>query len=248
MADEEKNETTEEQPDAPEATEEAAAEAPAEEAPKDEAPAEEAPKDEAPAEEAPKDDAPAEEASKEDAPAEEAPKEPSADAPQPDGPAGKAEEPSVDDDDDDLDWKARQRLARSRESGAAGPQRSPEDRHKERLERRKAAKAERTHYRKRARGKREKGTGTEPAEKAAVDRKVRQGTVVSSKPDKTITVRIDVARRHPVYEKVVRQTGTLHAHDEANEANEGDLVRIVETRPISKLKRWRLEQILEKAK
>jgi small subunit ribosomal protein S17 len=237
MADEEKNETTEEQTDAPEATEESAAKAPAEEAPKDDAPAEEAPKDDAPVEEAPK----------EEAPAEEAPKEPSADAPQPDGPAGKAEEPSVD-DDDDLDWKARQRLARSRESGAAGPQRSPEDRHKERLERRKAAKAERTHYRKRARGKREKGTGTEPAEKAAVDRKVRQGTVVSSKPDKTITVRIDVARRHPVYEKVVRQTGTLHAHDEANEANEGDLVRIVETRPISKLKRWRLEQILEKAK
>jgi small subunit ribosomal protein S17 len=247
MADEEKNETTEEQTDAPEATEESAAKAPAEEAPKDEAPAAEAPKEDAPAEEAPK----------EDAPAEEAPKEPSADAPQPADPAGEAEESAVDsgkaeepsvDDDDDLDWKARQRLARSRESGAAGPQRSPEDRHKERLERRKAAKAERTHYRKRARGKREKGTGTEPAEKAAVDRKVRQGTVVSSKPDKTITVRIDVARRHPVYEKVVRQTGTLHAHDEANEANEGDLVRIVETRPISKLKRWRLEQILEKAK
>jgi small subunit ribosomal protein S17 len=232
MAEEEKNEKTEEQPDAPEATEEAAAEAPAEETPKDDAP-------------------------KDDVSAEEAPKEPSADAPEPAGPAGEAEESAVDsgkaeepsvDADDDLDWKSRRRLARSRESGAAGPQRSPEDRHKERLERRKAAKAERTNYRKRARGKHEKGTGTEPAEKVAVDRKVRQGTVVSSKPDKTITVRIDVARRHPVYEKVVRQTGTLHAHDEANEANEGDLVRIVETRPISKLKRWRLEQVLEKAK
>lgn len=234
MADEEKK-TTEEQADAPEAIEEAAAEAPAEEAPKEEAPAEEAPKDDAPAEEAPKEDPP--EPSSEDS-ASPAPEQSAG------GSAGKAEQPP----DDDVDWKSKRRLARSRESGAAGPQRSPEDRHQERLERRKAAKAERTNYRKRARGKHEKGTGTEPAEKAAVDRKVRQGTVVSSKPDKTITVRIDVARRHPVYEKVVRQTGTLHAHDEANEANEGDLVRIVETRPISKLKRWRLEQILEKAK
>lgn len=243
MTDEEKNETTEEQTDAPEAAEEAVADAPAEETPKDEAPAEEAPKEEAP---------------KEDAPAEEAPKEPSADAPEPADPAGEAEESAVDagagkakqppDGDDETDWKSKRRLARSRESGAAGPQRSPEDRHKERLERRRAAKAERSNYRKRARGKGEKGTGTPPAEKVAVDRKTRQGTVVSSKPDKTITVRIDVARRHPVYEKVVRHTGTLHAHDEANEANEGDLVRIVETRPISKLKRWRLEQVLEKAK
>lgn len=223
MADEEKNETTEEQTDAPEA-----------EAPTDDAPTEAAPKDDAPAEDAPKDDAPEDEAAQDDAPEQ--------GAPQAAAPAADAG------DDDDLDWKSRRRLARSRESGAAGPQRSPEDRHKERLERRKSAKAERTNYRKRARGKHETATGTPPAEKTAVDRKVRQGTVVSSKPDKTITVRIDVARRHPVYEKVVRQTGTLHAHDEANEANEGDLVRIVETRPISKLKRWRLEQILEKAK
>ena len=79
-------------------------------------------------------------------------------------------------------------------------------------------------------------------------RKVRQGRVVSSKPDKTITVRIDIARRHPAYEKIVRRSNTLHVHDSGNEANEGDLVRVVETRPLSKTKRWRLVEILEKAK
>ena len=55
-------------------------------------------------------------------------------------------------------------------------------------------------------------------------------------------------RRHPVYEKVVRRSHTLHAHDAQNEANEGDIVRVVETRPLSKTKRWRLVEVLEKAK
>ena len=87
-----------------------------------------------------------------------------------------------------------------------------------------------------------------PADREGVGRKVRQGLVVSSKADKTITVRIDVARRHPVYEKIVRRSQTLHAHDEKNEAGEGDLVRIVETRPISRTKRWRLSEVVEKAK
>ena len=71
--------------------------------------------------------------------------------------------------------------------------------------------------------------------------------MVSNKAAKTITVRIDVARRHPTYEKIVRQSNTLHAHDEQNEANEGDLVRVVETRPLSRTKRWRLVEVLEKA-
>jgi small subunit ribosomal protein S17 len=72
--------------------------------------------------------------------------------------------------------------------------------------------------------------------------------VVSDKPDKTITVQIDVVRRHTSYEKIIRHSSTLHAHDERNEANQGDLVRVVETRPLSRTKRWRLVQILEKAK
>ncbi|HKG36252.1 MAG TPA: 30S ribosomal protein S17 [Solirubrobacterales bacterium] len=77
---------------------------------------------------------------------------------------------------------------------------------------------------------------------------MRQGVVVSDKADKTITVRIDIARRHRVYEKVVRQSRTLHAHDERNEAGAGDVVRVVETRPLSKLKRWRLLEVVEKAR
>ena len=62
--------------------------------------------------------------------------------------------------------------------------------------------------------------------------KVRQGLVVSDKADKTITVRVDTARRHRRYEKIVRSSSTLHAHDEANDANEGDLVTVIESRPL----------------
>ena len=79
-------------------------------------------------------------------------------------------------------------------------------------------------------------------------RKVRQGVVVSSKGDKTITVRIDAVRRHRVYGKVVRESSTLHAHDEANRAGEGDVVRVMECRPLSRTKRWRLVDVLQKAR
>ena len=78
--------------------------------------------------------------------------------------------------------------------------------------------------------------------------KVRQGIVVSSKGDKSITVRIDIARRHRTYEKIVRSSTKLHAHDERNEAGEGDVVRVIETRPLSKTKRWRLVDVVEKAR
>ena len=71
---------------------------------------------------------------------------------------------------------------------------------------------------------------------------------MSSKADKTITVQIEVVRRHPVYEKVVRRSTTIHAHDEANDANAGDTVRVIESRPMSRTKRWRLVEVLERAK
>jgi small subunit ribosomal protein S17 len=77
--------------------------------------------------------------------------------------------------------------------------------------------------------------------------KVRLGLVVSDKPDKTIIVKVDMARRHRRYEKIVRSGSTLHAHDERNEAHEGDLVRVVESRPLSRSKRWRLVEVLERA-
>ena len=78
--------------------------------------------------------------------------------------------------------------------------------------------------------------------------KVRQGVVISDKADKTITVRIDVTRRHRTYKKIVRHSTTLHAHDETNDAHAGDTVRIVESRPISRLKRWRLVEVVERAR
>jgi small subunit ribosomal protein S17 len=79
-------------------------------------------------------------------------------------------------------------------------------------------------------------------------RQERQGTVVSAGADKTIVVRVDVVKVHPMYKKVVKRSTKLHAHDEENEAKVGDIVRLVETRPLSKLKRWRLQEVVEAAK
>lgn len=79
-------------------------------------------------------------------------------------------------------------------------------------------------------------------------RKVRQGIVVSAAGDKTCVVQIEDRKPHPVYGKMITTTKKLHAHDENNEAGVGDTVRVMETRPISKLKRWRLVTIIEKAK
>jgi small subunit ribosomal protein S17 len=79
-------------------------------------------------------------------------------------------------------------------------------------------------------------------------RKTRQGVVVSAARDKTITVMLETARPHPVYQKTVRRSSKLHAHDERNEASEGDIVRIAECRPLSRLKRWRLVEIVEKVR
>ena len=130
------------------------------------------------------------------------------------------------------------------------------ERHKqEREERRRKNAATRSRYRKRRREK-QRAAGQERAAVPAVAPKehgpgrpkVRQGVVVSAKPDKTITVRIDVTRRHRTYKKIVRDSTTLHAHDERNDANEGDTVRIVETRPLSRTKRWRLVEVLERAR
>jgi small subunit ribosomal protein S17 len=79
-------------------------------------------------------------------------------------------------------------------------------------------------------------------------RKVRTGVVVSDKMDKTVVVRIDRTVRHRLYNKTVRRSSKLSAHDEANDAHKGDTVRVMETRPISKSKRWRVVEIVERAK
>ncbi len=92
---------------------------------------------------------------------------------------------------------------------------------------------------------------TETAEattKARNFRKVREGYVVSDKMDKTIVVALEDRKKHPLYGKVMRSTTKVKAHDEANTAGVGDRVQIMETRPLSATKRWRLVEILEKAK
>jgi small subunit ribosomal protein S17 len=209
--------------DAPTADEGSADDAPAAE--EAEAPApEEAPAAEEAAEEAPVEEAPA---------AEVAPEAP-------------AKEP---DPLDDLPWKERRRLERSRRPSEAKPALKGEERAAARVEARKAKAAERRRERARQKAKKgESGTGTSPTERDSNAAKTRQGIVVSNKGEKSITVRIDFARRHPTYEKIVRRSRTLHAHDERNEAGEGDVVRIVETRPLSKTKRWRLVDVVEKAR
>lgn len=79
-------------------------------------------------------------------------------------------------------------------------------------------------------------------------RKMRTGKVTSNKMDKTIVVAIETRVKHPLYKKVVKKTYKLKAHDENNECNIGDTVRVMETRPLSKDKRWRLVEITERAK
>ena len=190
---------------------------------------EEAPVEEAPAEEAA--EAPAEEAAAEEAPAEEA----------------AAAEP---DPLDELPWKERRRVLKSRKSGEAGPERSGEQRQADREAERARKAAIRRNRREEIKAERKgDGVGSPRAEKTRTGKpKERQGKVVSNKTDKTITVQIDTARRHPVYEKIVRQTHKIHAHDERNEANEGDVVRVIETRKLSKTKHWRLVEVVEKAR
>ena len=79
-------------------------------------------------------------------------------------------------------------------------------------------------------------------------RKTRIGTVSSNKMEKTITVAVERKVKHPIYGKFLNKTTSFHAHDEKNECTVGDVVRIMETRPLSKTKRWRLVEVIEKAK
>jgi small subunit ribosomal protein S17 len=129
---------------------------------------------------------------------------------------------------------------------------SPEDRQAERDAVRVKKAAERRAGRATARAKWQAGaherTATPAREHETGTQKTRQGVVVSDKADKTITVRIDVARRHRKYQKIVRTSNTLHAHDEQNDAHIGDTVVVRESRPLSRSKRWRLVEVVERAK
>jgi small subunit ribosomal protein S17 len=176
-----------------------------------------------------------------------APAEQAEAAPAPEAAAKPAAEPVA-----ALTPKERKVASRARRGARRGA--TPE----ERAETRKAKAAARSRYRAKKREKDRAARGEagpaktqSPIEHGAGGGglpKERLGIVVSNKADKTITVRIDTARRHRRYQKIVRSSSTLHAHDETNDANTGDTVRIIESRPLSATKRWRRVEILERAK
>ena len=144
-----------------------------------------------------------------------------------------------------------ERARREHVANSQRPSRTPEERDAERRALRASKAVARRRRREQEKVKRAAagpGTGTPPAEPKASSPQTRIGTVVSAKPDKTIVVRIDLARRHRKYEKIVRSTSKLHVHDEANDANEGDRVRVLESRPLSRTKRWKLVEVLERAR
>jgi small subunit ribosomal protein S17 len=140
---------------------------------------------------------------------------------------------------------AQERRAAARAKRGRRRASTPEERAE--VRRQKAAARRRRRQQERGR-KTTAGEGTPPAPHGPGSPQVRLGHVVSDKADKTITVRIDIAKRHRRYRKIVRSSSTLHAHDERNDAHEGDLVRVVECRPMSRTKRWRLVEILERAR
>jgi len=198
-----------------------------------------------------------EEAAEEQAPEAEA----TEDAPEPEAPEAEADEAAPEAEAEEaaggdsgepeevLSPKQLRKRERSRASGPARPQRTSEERASERSEARRGASVSRRRYRAARRTKRgEPGQGTPKPDREPGSKKVRQGTVVSAAADKTITVEIPVVRRHPTYEKVVRRTSKLHAHDEANTAQEGDVVRVIESRPLSRTKRWRLLDVVERSR
>ena len=188
------------------------------------------------------DEAPAEEAAPEAAAEAEAPAEPASEAAAEEAPAEEAAaeaaaEPEAEPEPVKEKKKRPPRSNRPRRVRTTAEERSEL--------RKKSAAA-----RKRRRGA---STGGEYVRTPAADaeqgtRRERRGVVTSNKGEKTITVRVDVLKAHPKYKKIMRRSMTLHAHDEQNAANIGDIVRVVETRPLSRTKRWRLVEIVEVAK
>jgi small subunit ribosomal protein S17 len=143
---------------------------------------------------------------------------------------------------------------RAKAKKASGP-RTLEDRLEERRLHRERNAAQRRRYRAKQKEKRAAARAAAPAAEAQPTRehgpgkpKVRQGVVMSDKGEKTIAVRVDITRRHKRYHKILRSSITLHVHDEGNDAHAGDTVRVQECRPMSRTKRWRLLEVLERAR
>ena len=190
-----------------------------------------------------------------DAPADDAAALSAADEPE----AAVAAEAAEATEDESAEGATTEEEAPAAPAGPKGPARqepvSIEERAERRVAERKRKAAQRTRFRARAKERRKAARVEAPVHEAdhAPEHgpgrpKTRQGVVISAKPDKTISVRIDTARRHPRYHKIMRTSSTLHVHDERNDANEGDTVRVVETRPMSRTKRWRLVEVVERAR
>jgi small subunit ribosomal protein S17 len=151
--------------------------------------------------------------------------------------------------------KERNAAARAAKAQPAGGPRTLEERIAEREARKERNARQRRAYRAKQKVKRAEARANAPvveeqhaAEHGPGRPKVRQGIVVSDKADKTIVVRVDIARRHKRYHKILRSSMTLHVHDESNDAHAGDTVRVQECRPMSRTKRWRLLEVLERAR
>lgn len=192
----------------------------------------------------------------EETPAAEAEETPSAQAPAESGAQGEAEtvveataEPEV-----QLSPKERRQASRAKKAAKttarvpATPEERQAARDAVRVKKAASRRIERAAARAKYKAAEHERRPTPPREHVAGNQKTRQGIVVSDRADKTITVRIDIARRHRRYEKIVRTSNTVHAHDESNDAHIGDTVIVREARPLSRTKRWRLIEVVERAR
>jgi len=147
--------------------------------------------------------------------------------------------------------KPRAKAAKAKKTTVKKPL-TPAEKHDARLAERKkkaaARKTEREQAREKAKAMAHQAAVTPPRPHVDGIQKTRQGVVVSDKASKTITVRLDVARRHRRYAKIVRTSQTVHAHDERGDAHIGDTVVVRECRPMSRTKRWRLVEVVERAR
>jgi small subunit ribosomal protein S17 len=149
--------------------------------------------------------------------------------------------------------KDKKRRAKAQKAAAqpSRPPMTPEERQAERVaertRKREVRRRVRLRTREKARGRKGETAETPAREHAPGKPKTRQGVVVSNRAAKSITVRIDTTGRHRRYEKIVRTSRTVHAHDEREEAGIGDRVIVRESRPLSRTKRWRLVEVVEKA-
>ena len=181
-----------------------------------------------------------------EAPADEVEETTAAEEPEPaEEPAAVAEEPVAEADEAAQVAPAAEAVEASEAEVVPAPQSGPKPKRK---------RVPRALRPKRTRPQREKATERKPIVRLEAPehergrRQERQGTVVSDAMEKTIVVRVDVVKAHPRYKKVVRRSTKFHVHDEESQAKVGDVVRIVETRPLSKTKRWRLAEVVESAK